>query len=564
MKRGGNTEQRHRPARLPHAKNPRSDLRRESQPYGATVAERLARSPPTKANRVQSPAGSPDFPKWKSCQTMPLVGGLSLASPALIHFNHPHRLSRPRCSGRYGASVVCGRKLLEEGDSRSSGLELELELESCLLLNTSQCDVSEGEGSFLVTVYNPLSRPVSPYLRFPVTGNNYTITDVNGTKMSSQLVVVPQSIVDLWYRSSNATRELVFRAERLPPLGFTSYLVTPTGTPGITHISGDSHFGNQNISVELNSTTGLVSKIIYGDVDMSLSQDFHYYIGAVGDNFDASYRASGAYIFRPNSSDQLETVAKVVNTTVYKGVSRSLCQIASPTHRALMFACSSGKEVISKFTTDLDSQHVFHTDSNGREMLRRRRDQRPTWDVHLEEPVSGNYYPVTSKIAVDDEAAGLRLAVLTDRAQGGSSLHNGQIELMVGVILYPTLTYSDCSPHVGCRFTARCLQVHRRLFHDDDFGVGEALNEKAFGRGLVARGKHYLVAGNSSCTVTRERVLAQELLLAPWLFFSPVDYTSAAAASWKKQVRSPSHFARLNGAWDKNQHQMRKLMFTGF
>ncbi|KAJ8865863.1 hypothetical protein PR048_033386 [Dryococelus australis] len=33
----------------------------------ATVAERLARSPPTKANRAQSPAGSPDFHEWESC-----------------------------------------------------------------------------------------------------------------------------------------------------------------------------------------------------------------------------------------------------------------------------------------------------------------------------------------------------------------------------------------------------------------------------------------------------------------------------------------------------------------
>ncbi|KAJ8871130.1 hypothetical protein PR048_027434 [Dryococelus australis] len=41
-----------------------------------TVAERLACSPPTKANRVQSPAGSlPNFRKWESCPTMQLVGG---------------------------------------------------------------------------------------------------------------------------------------------------------------------------------------------------------------------------------------------------------------------------------------------------------------------------------------------------------------------------------------------------------------------------------------------------------------------------------------------------------
>ncbi|KAJ8878761.1 hypothetical protein PR048_019347 [Dryococelus australis] len=45
---------------------------------GAMVAERLVRSPPTKENRVQSPAGSPDFCKWELCQTMPLIGGFSL------------------------------------------------------------------------------------------------------------------------------------------------------------------------------------------------------------------------------------------------------------------------------------------------------------------------------------------------------------------------------------------------------------------------------------------------------------------------------------------------------
>ncbi|KAJ8882493.1 hypothetical protein PR048_014304 [Dryococelus australis] len=48
---------------------------------GATVEKRLARSPPTKANRVQSPAESPDFPMWESCRAMPLVGGFSRESP---------------------------------------------------------------------------------------------------------------------------------------------------------------------------------------------------------------------------------------------------------------------------------------------------------------------------------------------------------------------------------------------------------------------------------------------------------------------------------------------------
>ncbi|KAJ8883623.1 hypothetical protein PR048_015469 [Dryococelus australis] len=51
---------------------------------GATVAERLACSPPTNANRVQSPSGSlPDFRMWELCRTMPLVGGFSRGPPIL-------------------------------------------------------------------------------------------------------------------------------------------------------------------------------------------------------------------------------------------------------------------------------------------------------------------------------------------------------------------------------------------------------------------------------------------------------------------------------------------------
>ena len=32
--------------------------------------------------------------------------------------------------------------------------------------------------------------------------------------------------------------------------------------------------------------------------------------------------------------------------------------------------------------------------------------------------------------------------------------------------------------------------ILRRLLHDDAFGVGEPLNEEAFGKGLVVRGTH--------------------------------------------------------------------------
>lgn len=88
-----------------------------------------------------------------------------------------------------------------------------------------------------------------------------------------------------------------------------------------------------------------------------------------------------------------------------------------------------GKEIISRFETDIKSNGVFYTDSNGRELLKRQRDHRETWDLELLEKISGNYYPITAKIAIEDEET--RLAVLTDRSQGGGSLTDGAVELMV-------------------------------------------------------------------------------------------------------------------------------------
>lgn len=71
---------------------------------------------------------------------------------------------------------------------------------------------------------------------------------------------------------------------------------------------------------------------------------------------------------------------------------------------------------------------VFFTDANGRQTLERRRDYRPTWTLNPTEPVAENYYPINSHIYVKgDQLVGL----VNDRSQGGTSLHDGEIELMV-------------------------------------------------------------------------------------------------------------------------------------
>ncbi|KAJ8865758.1 hypothetical protein PR048_033279 [Dryococelus australis] len=100
-----------------------------SQSERATVAERLACSPPTKATRVQSPARSfPDFCMWESCRTMLLVGGFSWGYPI------SSTLSFLRCSiltcitliGSEDLDVTGMRPIITEFDPKNRSVRTEL------------------------------------------------------------------------------------------------------------------------------------------------------------------------------------------------------------------------------------------------------------------------------------------------------------------------------------------------------------------------------------------------------------------------------------------------------
>ncbi|CAI7992775.1 Lysosomal alpha-mannosidase [Geodia barretti] len=78
-----------------------------------------------------------------------------------------------------------------------------------------------------------------------------------------------------------------------------------------------------------------------------------------------------------------------------------------------------------------NTKSKFYTDSNGRQMLERVRNYRPTWKYNNTEPVTGKLLPVDSRIFIKDEDRGVQFTVMNDRAQGGSSLNDGQLELMV-------------------------------------------------------------------------------------------------------------------------------------
>ncbi|EEZ99703.1 Alpha-mannosidase 2-like Protein [Tribolium castaneum] len=391
-------------------------------------------------------------------------------------------------------------------------------INTCWLTNTSSCPFSEDQDNFLVTVYNPLSRPVTKYVRLPVIGEAYNVKCPQGKELLTQLIPIPDAVKNMPGRVSKATVELIFEAPFVPPLGFKTFTVSKKTGNEVLKAEKITKIADGEVGFTLDPNSGLLKTVILNGKTVDVNQEFLYYEGFVGDNEEPKNRSSGAYIFRPIPGKDPVVVADKVDYKIFRGnlvseVQQVFNEWITQTIRVYRTESyiefdwivgpipdtdANGKEIITRFTTPLNTKSTFYTDSNGREMLKRVRNARPTWTLTLEEPVSGNYYPVTSKIVLVDESQDLELAVLTDRAQGGTSLQDGQLELM----------------------------VHRNCLHDDAFGVAEALNETAFGKGLVARGSHFLTLGphfkktGNVSTAALERDIAQRKVLDSWVFIS--------------------------------------------
>jgi len=171
-----------------------------------------------------------------------------------------------------------------------------------------------------------------------------------------------------------------------------------------------------------------------------------------------------------------------------------------------------GKEVISRWSTNMQSNGVFYTDANGRDKQKRVRNFRPSWNLTVTDPVSGNYYPVNSAIMVGDSKN--QLTILTDRSMGGSSLRDGEVELM----------------------------VQRRVLRDDGFGVGEPMNEtvsdyygKRVGPGITFRGTERVTFDTLANSPALHRTQQELLTFTPVLSFVP--FTSSVP-DFTKQHKS--------------------------
>jgi hypothetical protein len=166
---------------------------------------------------------------------------------------------------------------------------------------------------------------------------------------------------------------------------------------------------------------------------------------------------------------------------------------------------------------------LCYTDSNGREFQQRKLNYRPTWNLTVNEPVAGNYYPVNVGAFIKDAAA--QFSILNDRSQGGASINDGQFEIM----------------------------FHRRLLWDDSRGVGEPLNEtdgitpypnpKREGEGLHLTGSHFVYLDTPANSMAQVRGLQSRIFSPLVLGFTSLSTTVSqwiaghtTSGSWVNQA----------------------------
>jgi len=457
-----------------------------------------------------------------------------------VTFDYAKRLSKGRAKVTSVASAALGAL------AHSSG-----EFVVCDLLNVSVCAQTttvgkkDGDSQSCFALWNSLAQPRKEVVELPVGGEFVRVVTQSGAEVPSQLVDSLPAISNYGADLEAGSKESILFNADLPPLGFQTYcLATSDKAAKKADVVESQVLENDFMKVEFcdNSICKITDK--ESETSIKAQQSWLWYNASVGNN--ESGQKSGAYIFRPNSSEAFPVFSGKPTLKMYKGsivndvfqtfgswINQRVRLAQGSRHVEITYTVGAvdisdnlGKEIVSRFTTDMQTDGKCLTDSNGREMIERKRDFRYSWKFNQTEPVAGNYFPITTALAMRDDRA--QFTALIETSQAGSGLvRDGELELM----------------------------VHRRLLEDDGRGVGEPLNEtqwttpyvpgadggKSRGPGLVIRGKHFFTLSKPADAAKTWRPLMDRVHMPALPFFK----TGGGDAIQGVEVSTQAKVARL-------------------
>ena len=409
----------------------------------------------------------------------------------------------------------------------------DLKLDYCQLLNETRCDVSVkatkiNNVDLYVIVYNSLASQRSSFIDLPVGSSGTFLVEAwqDGSSTTETILEAQPSFFSAPHGQRDKTWMLSFSATALPPLGAKVFRIRKQydKRSAKRKIKEErlQKVSNGKFSLWVDTHTGEIFRTGFKGVERLNSWGYYTSFDSNrGTSKGEKPQNSGAYVFRPSTPMQELVIiptkkASVIQTSLGTEIRteyqaswiRTITKLRTGVPYLeieyevgpIPIVDGIGKEVVARYNTTVDNHGIFYTDSNGREFLRRKRNYRPTWNFTVYEPIAGNYYPINTAMYVDEAITQANsssrrepaaFAVVTDRSQGGGSIVDGTVELM----------------------------VHRRTLADDDRGVKEPINETdsgieacppfgnatRMGDGLIIRGKHRILIENNKRKNKKER-----------------------------------------------------------
>lgn len=472
-------------------------------------------------------------------------------------------------------------------------------------LNISFCTFTASHDEFSTIAYNQQAHTVKQILRIPIKGSTAAVTDATGAAVPSQTIELTardKSLSKLYLQfgehndtkrveqfTNKATHVVTFEAT-LPPVGWATYNVKVSATNEESHeskaVSAATTLKNEFYEINIDPALGGITSIknLASNIETPLNVDIGFYNSSTGgctagvgtsadqarwesllnrerreefengmdkplemddlhaDQFACDNQESGAYIFRPNSSNVYPAACTTGNCHTAPTVTVVTGELVQEAHityadwatlvvrvvkgqNSVDFEYTvgpipqwnfeagdkylMGKEIILRYNTTMKTKGQAYMDSNGREMVQRGFNERgPAYPAHynISEPVAGNYYPVNVLIGMEDKEAGSSFQVAVDRSLGGASITDGSLELM----------------------------VHRRTEADDHRGVAQPMNETMCGcrdqdpkhigqcecAGLTIRGLNRVVFDTTDKAHAARRVISENINFDAVLAFS--------------------------------------------
>lgn len=395
----------------------------------------------------------------------------------------------------------------------------------CDLNNISYCSVSDNmpyNKSLTILVYNPLGKSYSSWIRIPVQiqqKESYKVTKYGGNAVAFQLIPITNRTRGIPERpkTSDANFDLTFNSI-IPAMGYSSFIIErlksfpqKSEKSSVKDISYKDIIVVENKFLKLTYSKGFLMNIynIKTNIKMNIRIDLRYYL-----SYQNNGQKSGAYIFRPTTNESI-SMTMIPKLTVVKGllvteIHQKFSEWGTLVTRLykdsdkvevewtvgpIPIKDNNGREVVLQYQTDLDNENTFFTDSNARQTIARRINKRFDYKFNQTEPVSGNFYPINSHVFLVDVTSSPQksLIIHVDRAEGVGAYRNGMVEIM----------------------------THRRTLYDDNFGVGEPLNETGVNdEGLIVRGKHWLSVDYLDYLLNDIRIENLKIFNKPLVLFS--------------------------------------------